>query len=74
MASGDGKAALETARRALEHASPLESRVLRLRTIANAARVLRALGRLDEASKVSQPALAEALRLGLKLRAAELRK
>jgi hypothetical protein len=48
--------------------------VLRLRTIANAARVLRALGRLDEASKVSQPALAEALRLGLKLRAAELRK
>jgi tetratricopeptide (TPR) repeat protein len=74
MATGDGKAALETARRALEHASPLESRVLRLRTIANAARVLRALGRLDEASKVSQPALAEALRLGLKLRAAELRK
>ena len=73
LLAGDRARARDAARAALEQSAALESRVLRLRAIANATRVLAALGLAAEARRAAEPAIAEATRLGLSLRARELR-
>jgi tetratricopeptide (TPR) repeat protein len=59
---------------ALEKAQPLESRVVRLRAVANAAHVLAAIGEARRARSILMTSSSEAARLGLAMRDRELRR
>lgn len=74
LLAGNRREARIHADSALDRAQHLESRVLRLRAVADAAHVLVALGEERRARSIVGPASSEAARLGLVVRERELRK